>query len=114
MEIGVARTDSRNPVLSHQHGRVRIMHYVAGQIRKLSQRLGGNVCVTIAWDEDIEARRGEQRRYEIPGSHDREGSTHHARMCHDTKEFVDDRPCQVPRAGGFSLALQPRSARRVD
>jgi hypothetical protein len=56
------------------------MRHVAGQIRELSQRLGGHVCVTIARDEYIEARRGGQRRYEIPGSHDREGATHHARV----------------------------------
>ena len=62
MEIGVARTYPRDPVLAHQDGDVRIMHEIAGEIRQLDQDLRGNVGVAMARDEDTIARRGEQRR----------------------------------------------------
>jgi hypothetical protein len=35
IEIGVSRADSPNAVLAHEDGRVRIVEYIAGQMRQL-------------------------------------------------------------------------------
>ena len=95
MEIGVARTDSRNPVLSHQHGRVRIMHLrcrpdpetepAFGRQRLRDDRLG-------------RGHRGPARRATTLRNprqpRPRKADASRADRRHDTKEFLDDRPCQ--------------------
>ena len=56
METGVPCMDDSDSVLSHQDGRVGIMHDVAGKVRQLRRHERGNFEVPIRFPQDLKAR----------------------------------------------------------
>src|ERR1700730_17893949 len=66
VEVGIPGADSPDPMLAHQNSRMRVVEQVAGEMWQLGKNLTGDIGVALCRDENGQARRGEQRRDELP------------------------------------------------
>ena len=66
MKIRIAGADSSNAVFAHENSRMRVMQQITGEMRQLQNDLSGDVGMPVRGNENGEARRSKQSRYELP------------------------------------------------
>jgi hypothetical protein len=113
VEIGVARADSPDSVLTHEDGRVRIMEYIPGQVWQLRNDLAGNFGIPLCRDENTEAGRSKQRRDKFPCYACAPRLWHYPPVSRDAHKLVYDWPSRVPGIGPRALTVEPVAAGRM-
>ena len=66
IKIRIAGADPPNAVLAHENCRMRVMQQITGEMRQLYDNLAGNVGMPVRGNEDGEAWRSKESRYEFP------------------------------------------------
>ena len=66
MKIRIAGADSSNAVFAHENSRMRVMQQITGEMRQLQNDLSGDVGIPVRGNENGEAWRSKQSRYELP------------------------------------------------
>lgn len=55
MKISVSCADVSNAMLSHEHGRVRIVKDIARQMRQAPKYLGRNICMALSRNQKLQS-----------------------------------------------------------
>src|SRR5947207_3500536 len=88
MEIGITRANLPHAMLAHQDCSMRIMDQISAELRNLTNDVGCDVGMAQCGDQNIKARRRQQRYDETPRSVGCPWSPHYARMRRHTQEFI--------------------------
>jgi len=110
IEIGIPGADSPDAMLAHKNSRVSIVQQIASEMRQLQNHFAGDVCMTLSRDENGEAWRSEQRRYEFPRCWGAPRPSHHPWMGCYPQKLVEYPPGRVPSIRPRPLAFKPVAA----
>jgi hypothetical protein len=97
MKIHIAGADSSNAVFAHENCRMRVMQQITSEMRQLQNDLSGDVGMPVRRNENSEARRSKESRYELPRCQCSPRPSHDSWVGRYPQKLIEYPPGRVPR-----------------
>ena len=114
MKIGVARAYAADPVLTHQHGGVKVVYEIAPRVGEFPHNEIQDIRMTRRRHKYFNPGRQQHGFNELPGGFGIPGRSKHPRMRADSKKFIANVPGKKVRRRVIQALFDKGTARSME